>query len=148
MSNRQDLNMKFLILLIFTVLLDNCYANIDESKPVETRNGKVLPVFQVVRFPNDPCVISGGSKNGTCYTAEECSNKGGTNAGSCASGFGVCCTFTLGCGGSSSENCTYFDSATTVATGSCKAKICPCNDNICQMRLDFNRFIIRKLYLF
>ena len=23
---------------------------------------------------------------------EECSNKGGTNAGSCASGFGVCCT--------------------------------------------------------
>ena len=24
--------------------------------------------------------------------SEECSNKGGTNAGSCASGFGVCCT--------------------------------------------------------
>ena len=28
-----------------------------------------VPVFQVVRFPNDPCVISGGEKNGTCYTA-------------------------------------------------------------------------------
>ena len=24
--------------------------------------------------------------------SEECSNKGGTNAGSCAQGFGVCCT--------------------------------------------------------
>ena len=24
--------------------------------------------------------------------SEECSNKGGVNAGSCASGFGVCCT--------------------------------------------------------
>ena len=24
--------------------------------------------------------------------SEECSDKGGTNAGSCASGFGVCCT--------------------------------------------------------
>ena len=26
---------------------------------------------------------------------EECSNKGGLNAGSCASGFGVCCTCKL-----------------------------------------------------
>ena len=43
------------------------------------------------RFPNAPC---GGStsKNGTCYTTEECSSKGGTNEGSCASGYGVCCT--------------------------------------------------------
>ena len=85
-----------------------------------------VPVFQVVRFPNDVC-ISSGAKNGTCYTtkvigliyvhlrekfslnyqtsfqtqnyslillffSEECSSKGGVNAGSCASGFGVCCT--------------------------------------------------------
>ena len=28
-----------------------------------------VPIFQVVRFPNDICVIDGGSKNGTCYTA-------------------------------------------------------------------------------
>ena len=28
-----------------------------------------VPVFQVVRFPNDPCEISAGAKNGTCYTA-------------------------------------------------------------------------------
>ena len=27
-----------------------------------------VPVFQVVRFPNDICVVS-GTKNGTCYTA-------------------------------------------------------------------------------
>ena len=26
-----------------------------------------VPVFQVVRFPNDVC-ISSGAKNGTCYT--------------------------------------------------------------------------------
>ena len=43
-------------------------------------------------FPNDPC--SGGTKNGTCYTQAECSQRGGTNAGSCAGGFGVCCTST------------------------------------------------------
>ena len=29
----------------------------------------IVPVFQVVRFPNDACAISGGAKNGTCYTA-------------------------------------------------------------------------------
>ena len=28
-----------------------------------------VPVFQVVRFPNDPCIVDEGSKNGTCYTA-------------------------------------------------------------------------------
>lgn len=132
--------MKFLILLIFTVLLDKGYA--DESKPIETtRDGKILPVFQVVRFPNDVCAISGGTKNGTCYTAEECSNKGGTNGGSCASGFGVCCTFTIGCGSTSSENCTYFE-VSGAPTGPCNGKICKCNSNICQMRLDFVNFVI------
>ena len=29
--------------------------------------------------------------NGTCYTAEECSDKKGKASGSCANGFGVCC---------------------------------------------------------
>jgi hypothetical protein len=52
---------------------------------------KLLPVFQVVRFPNEACGVTGESKNGTCYTTEECSNKGGTSSGSCADGFGVCC---------------------------------------------------------
>ena len=73
---------------------------------------------------------------------EECSSKGGVNIGSCASGFGVCCTFTLGCGDTSSENCTHFKSATTVTTGSCRAKICKLNDDICQIRLDFSSFVI------
>jgi len=106
------------------------------------RAQKLLPVFQIVRFPNDPCEVSSGTKNGTCYTAEECSSRSGVNSGSCAEGFGVCCTFSLSCGGSSSENCTYFESANTVAEGGCSAQICRCNSNVCQIRLDFNNFII------
>ena len=43
------------------------------------------------RFPNDACQGDGGGKNGTCYTKEECSTKGGEEIGSCASGFGICC---------------------------------------------------------
>ncbi len=48
---------------------------------------------------------------------------------------------TLNCGGVSNENCTYFDSSGPMA-GGCSAKVCPCGDNICQMRLDFNTFVI------
>merc|ERR1711936_488059 len=95
-----------------------------EEEVISNRDAKVLPIFQVVRFPNDPCIISSGTKNGTCYTAEECSSKGGSNGGSCASGFGVCCTFTIGCGGTSSENCTYFEVSSLTTTGPCKGRIC------------------------
>jgi len=98
-----------------------------------------INLFQIVTFPNDACIGSG--KNGTCYTSTECSNRAGTSAGSCAQGYGVCCTFTAGCGNTFSENCTYFDSS-TVTAGSCAATVCKCNTNICQMRLDFNTFTI------
>ena len=40
-------------------------------------------VFTIVRFKNDPCQGS-SNRNGTCYTESECSDRGGSNAGSCA----------------------------------------------------------------
>merc|ERR1711893_173748 len=93
------------------------------------QDGRLLP-FQIVKFPNDPCIVTGGTKNGTCYTSEECSDRGGTSSGSCAEGYGVCCTFTLGCGGSSSENTTYLELMGSSLTGPCSAQICKQNDNI------------------
>ncbi len=48
---------------------------------------------------------------------------------------------TINCGGIASENCTYFDSS-GVTSGACVAKVCPCADDICQMRLDFTSFQI------
>ncbi len=48
---------------------------------------------------------------------------------------------TIGCGGTSSQNCTYFDS-NNVMSGACTATICPCGNNICQIRLDFTSFTI------
>eukprot|EP00095_Tigriopus_kingsejongensis_P008922 maker-scaffold279_size225217-snap-gene-1.24 protein:Tk08922 transcript:maker-scaffold279_size225217-snap-gene-1.24-mRNA-1 annotation:"hypothetical protein DAPPUDRAFT_311633" len=105
-----------------------------------TRDARLVSLFQIVRFPNAPCIGS-ASKNGTCYTADECSKNGGSSAGSCASGYGVCCTFTLNCGSTLAENCTYFES-TGGEVGACQATICPCSDNICQLRLDFDQFVI------
>ena len=52
-----------------------------------------MNLFSVVRFPNNVC--AGGNLNGTCYSAEECTSRGGVNGGSCAGGYGVCCTCKL-----------------------------------------------------
>ena len=49
----------------------------------------------------------------------------------------------LTCGQTSSENCTYFQS-NSAEIGQCRIKICPCNDNICQLRLDFQTFVINQ----
>ena len=45
-------------------------------------------------------------------------------------------TVTVGCGGSSSENCTYFE-VTGANNGPCVAQICKANSNICQVSYTF-----------
>jgi hypothetical protein len=42
-------------------------------------------------FKNDACIAS-LTKNGTCYTASECVQKNGVSDGTCAQGYGICCT--------------------------------------------------------
>jgi len=54
------------------------------------REGKLFSIFQIVKFNNDACTAIDGNM-GTCYTASECTAKGGEERGNCASGFGVCC---------------------------------------------------------
>jgi hypothetical protein len=109
----------------------------------DEREEKLISTFQIVRFPNDVCVGT-NSRNGTCYTSAECSDKGGTSSGSCADGFGVCCTFLIStCGSSSSENITYWTQPSAGASyGTCSLDICPSNDDICSIRLDFTSFTI------
>merc|ERR1711899_187676 len=143
------LDKKGMTWLLTTLLLIASVSQIradDDVVEESGRKGKILPIFQVVKFPNDIC--SGGTCNGTCYTAEECSNKGGTNDGSCASGFGVCCAFALGCGSSSSENQTYLvQTSVTSLTSPCTYTICKCNSNICRIRYDFTTFVLASAVL-
>ena len=68
---------------------------------------------------------------------------GGTASGTCASGFGVCCTLTGRCGGSTSTNNTYFV-ADGGDTSPCSFKVCKASDDICQIRSNIND--IYKLY--
>jgi len=140
--------MKTALKIIFLSLL-NLYAVIDsviEDGLNKTRTEKQLSVFTVVRFPNDPC---GGTnaRNGTCYTSTECSSRGGSASGSCASSFGVCCIFTLACGGTSSENNTYAIMSSFNVNSDpdpCTYTICKANSNICKLRIDYTSMVIAK----
>ena len=74
-------------------MIDISYGT--QPSPQKERQKKLLNVFEVVKFPNDPCTTSLDSTNtsGVCYTATECTDLVGFLGSSCASGFGVCCTF-------------------------------------------------------
>ncbi|XP_023345542.1 uncharacterized protein LOC111714628 [Eurytemora carolleeae] len=77
-----------------------------------------------------------------CFATDECRSKGGTSSGNCAAGFGVCCIFTISsCGSSSSNNITYITNpgfpSTYTTAGTCTYTINKCQNDICQLRLDF-----------
>jgi len=104
------------------------------------RKDRLLNVFNIVRFPNNGCNTTSDTY-GVCYTATECISLGGSSSGSCASGFGVCCAFSGGCGGSTSVNNTYFKSDGS-ETSPCQFEVCKCSSDICQIRLGFDSFDI------
>jgi len=110
---------------------------------------RAIGIFNVVSFPNTVCISSSNSRNGTCYTGEECASRDGVASGSCADGFGVCCIISIGCGATSTENCTYLvqDSSTTPNVSpengnGCTYKICPSDSSINRIRLDLSIFQI------
>lgn len=76
-------------------------------------------------------------------TATECNSlSGGYADGNCAAAFGVCCVISVSaCGGSIVQNCTYIDNpgypSTWSTTGDCTYSVKRCQDDICQIRLDF-----------
>jgi len=113
------------------------------AQEIDPRVKKGMGVFKVIKFPNIACSSSNPERNGTCYTASECTAKGGSISGSCANGFGVCCIFEKNCGdGSIAENCTYFTSASLTTGSSCSLTVCKCSSDVCQLRLDFETFVL------
>jgi len=142
----------------FLILALTSWVNANEivrdDKPIEEksskRDQKVFSLFSIVTFKNSGCRSTSGTtgsginRNGTCYTSTECQNKGGTAAGNCAAGFGVCCLFTTQTAGTISENCTYiqnpgFPSAYT--TGSTiQWTVAKCATDVCSLRFDFESF--------
>ena len=85
---------------------ENMSVNNVQIQTNKTRQGRFLNLFSVIRFSNTPCSTRLGL-NGTCYTEKQCSERVGVAQGTCAGGFGVCCTFSTRCGGTTLENSTY-----------------------------------------
>lgn len=52
----------------------------------------VLGLTYIVRYQNTACSNS-DQESGTCLADAECSRRAGTNIGSCANGYGTCCSF-------------------------------------------------------
>merc|ERR1712008_381495 len=92
-----------LFISILLLIASSCLADrSDRSKISDSsdnsvtneRNKSNFSLFTIVNFPNDQCTAkSDNTLYGTCYTASECTSKGGTADGNCAAGFGACCTF-------------------------------------------------------
>jgi len=120
--------MAYVCLLSFSFVLAN-------------RNPK-FSIFQIIKFENAVCV--GSTRNGTCFTDSECEAKGGTDDGSCADGFGVCCIKIIDASGSTALNNSYIvETSATVTAGSSKSyTVCPVKEDICRIRFDFTVFIL------
>jgi len=129
-------------LVVGGFLVALCLSTAAADQPAgEDRNKKLIPLFQVVKFSNDVCVSD--NRNGTCYTSSECSSRGGTAGTSCASGFGVCCTFVLSCGNSTSENNSYLiQAASTTLTSACTYEICRIDSSVCRIKYDFTAMVL------
>ena len=124
--------------ILFLHILQNWASN------STTRQNKFLSVFTVVKFPNDACGSTSGL-NGTCYTSSECESLGGSSSGACASSFGVCCVFSLSCGGTSSQNNTYATMTTYTVSSDpdpCTYTFCKSNSDVCKLRIDYETMTI------
>jgi len=129
-------------LLIFLALTPFISGEIIQEH--EHRASRNLSVFNVVSFPNSVCGANSGY-NGTCYTATECTTLGGTASGTCASSFGVCCVFSIACGGSTSANNSYaIISSYSISTDSdpCTYTFCKTNNDVCKLRIDFDTMVL------
>jgi len=120
----------------------------------EEKLAKHFSLFSVVTFGNEECTssssVSGGSTTGTCYSSTECSDKKGMSSGNCASGFGVCCVF-LNTGAVTAtitenrtrlRNAIYPSYQTDTTAKNIVYTVNKMKSDICQIRLDFDTFVI------
>jgi len=134
--------------MVIFLVLANSNNQKSSTNSTDQRQGKIFSLFSIVQFPNDACRSTSNTyANGTCLTAGECSSKSGSASGSCAAGFGVCCTFSVSSSGSSiSENCTYIVNpsypSNYATAGTLSYTIRKCSNDICRIRLDYETFIL------
>jgi len=113
------------------------------------KHAKLFSLFSIVQFPNTACSSSSSTfPNGTCLTSSECTTASGTAQGGCASGFGVCCIFSISTTGSTlSQNCTYITNPGYPSDFTTDVKeqtfiIEKSSSDVCRIRLDYEEFVL------
>lgn len=132
-------NRTYILVLVLTGVV---LSSADEKK-----RPRVFSLFSIVQFKQDECTtVAAPSVKGTCMTSTECASIGGTADGNCASAFGVCCLIRLStCGSTVTRNCSYIENPsytsgstyTTSSAGDCSFTVNACQEDICNIRLDF-----------
>ncbi|XP_050422761.1 uncharacterized protein LOC126834697 [Adelges cooleyi] len=116
-----------------------------KHQSMSKKQNRLLSLFTIVQFENQPCYSSSGD-SGICMTSAECHQHLGVPIGSCANSYGVCCLSLTTCGQTIRENGTYFVNAGYPDglndTGTCQVTLHKASPFICQFRLDFERFVI------
>jgi len=142
------MNYKIEIILSCLAVLSFVRAK-DNDSLSDNRDKKQFSLFSIVTFKNVECdATSTTNLKGVCMTSSECSGKG-TADGNCAASFGVCCVIRVStCGGSVTANCSYIENpgypSAYTTTGSCSYTVTRCQDDICQLRLDFFRAVLQQ----
>ncbi|XP_035210281.1 uncharacterized protein LOC118184682 [Stegodyphus dumicola] len=148
----------FITLLSTCIILDlSCkYCGAVQTSLIHGKHVHGAPlinrsVFSIVRFLNIPCSSPNGQMSGICFSLNDCIRLHGTQIGTCASGFGVCCIFQRTCGTATNQNFTHFTNPgfpheiTESAETSCTLTLLrPHKAPLCQIRLDFMDFELAK----
>jgi len=134
---------------ILFLFLSSLVLSFGQEQSLGKRDPKQFSLFSIVTFKNTECsATSASGLKGVCMTSSECDNKGYAD-GNCAASFGVCCIQRVSsCGGTVDSNCTYIDNpsypSTYTSTTSCSYTVKRCQDDICQIRLDFFKTILMQ----
>lgn len=62
------------------------------SSDAQFRPPSIIGITHIVRYQNTAC-SNADQESGTCLADAECSRRAGTNIGTCANGYGTCCSF-------------------------------------------------------
>jgi len=148
----RDVQRNLTFVAIFLLSLVSGFRQAFADGEISSDKDGRFSIFNIIKFENGPCI--GGSRNGTCFTAAECESNGGTEDGTCADAFGVCCITILANGGTTALNQSYIVMPITQATGRKKRQatatalggfthtICPCSSDVCRIRFDFTTFTL------
>jgi len=114
-----------------------------------TENNRDARLFGLISLAQEPCATTSTEyPRGTCFARLQCPKLGGTAAGTCVHGLGNCCYFTKTCDGTVSINETSFINTNypnkDSSKSNCKVNVKLLNRNICQLRLDFDKFELNQ----